>query len=257
MTTNSTNGGPPPMDRLPPDGRRSGWTGGRVVSVVAGSLLGLIVLGLVAAGVAGLVWNGTQRDDGYLTSSTVAFRSAGYAVSGDRVRVGGGDVDRSWQDSVLGKVRVRVTSADPARPIFVGIAATGDVLRYLSGVAWSRVQRIGDSHVKYTDLSGGAPSRPPSAAPIWQAQAQGTGTQAVTWRVHGGDWSVVVMNADGSRGIAFRADAGATVPWLLWVGIGTLVLAVLLAAASVALIMVPVKRVGRELREQGPLDVRS
>ena len=245
------------MDRLPPDGRRSGWTGGRVVSVVAGSLLGLIVLGLVAAGVAGLVWNGTQRDDGYLTSSTVAFRSAGYAVSGDRVRVGGGDVDRSWQDSVLGKVRVRVTSADPARPIFVGIAATGDVLRYLSGVAWSRVQRIGDSHVKYTDLSGGAPSRPPSAAPIWQAQAQGTGTQAVTWRVHGGDWSVVVMNADGSRGIAFRADAGATVPWLLWVGIGTLVLAVLLAAASVALIMVPVKRVGRELREQGPLDVRS
>ena len=256
MTTNSTNAGPPPMDQTSPS-RRSGWTGGRVVSVVAGSLLGLIVLGLVAAGVAGLVWNGTQREDGYLTSSTVAFRSAGYAVSGDRVRVGGGDVNQSWQDSVLGKVRVRVTSADPARPIFVGIAATGDVSRYLSGVAWSRVQRIGDSHVKYTDLSGGAPSRPPSAAPIWQAQAQGTGTQAVTWRVHGGDWSIVVMNADGSRGIAFRADAGATVPWLLWVGVGTLVLAVLLAAASVALIMVPVKRVGRELREPGPLDVPS
>ena len=215
------------------------------------------MLGLVAAGVAGLVWNGTQRDDGYLTSSTVAFRSAGYAVSGDRVRVGGGDVNQSWQDSVLGTVRVRVTSADPTRPIFVGIAATGDVSRYLSGVACSRVQRIGDSHIKYTDLSGGAPSRPPSAAPIWQAQAQGTGTQAVTWQVHSGDWSIVVMNADGSRGIAFRADAGATVPWLLWVGIGTLVLAVLLAAASVALIMVPVKRVGRELREPGPLDVPS
>jgi hypothetical protein len=43
-------------------------------------------------------------------------------------------------------------------------------------------------------------------------------------------------------------------PWLLWVGIGTLILAVLLAAASVALIMVPVKRVGRELRETGPVD---
>jgi hypothetical protein len=256
MTTDISDGGPPAMEQPPPRGRRSGWTGGGVVSVVAGSLLGLIALGLIAAGVAGLVWNGTQRDDGYLTSSTVQFRSSGYAVSGDRVRVGG-DADWGWQGSVLGKVRIRVTPADPARPIFVGIAATGDVFRYLSGVAWSRVQRIGESHVEYTDISGGAPSQPPSGMSIWLAKAQGTGTQAVTWRVHGGDWSVVAMNADGSRGVAFRANAGATVPWLLWVGVGALVLGVLLGAASVALIMVPVKRVGRELRERGPLDVPS
>jgi hypothetical protein len=90
--------------------------------------------------------------------------------------------------------------------------------------------------------------------PIWRAQAQGTGTQALTWRVQGRDWSVVVMNADGSPGIAFRADAGATVPWLVWVGVGVLVLGVLLAAASVALIIVPVKRVGRELHGSGPQD---
>jgi hypothetical protein len=256
MSTDMTNGGPPPMDQSPPQRRRSRWTGGRVVSVVAGSLLGLIALGLIAAGVAGLVWNGTQRDDGYLTSSTVQFRSAGYAVSGDRVRVNG-DVDWGWQNSILGKVRIRVTPADPSKPMFVGIAASGDVFRYLSGVAWSRVQRIGDTHVEYTNISGGAPSQPPGGMSIWQAQAQGTGTQALTWRVHGGDWSVVVMNADGSRGVAFRADAGATVPWLLWVGIGALALAVLLAAASVALIMIPIKRVGRELREPRPLDVPS
>jgi hypothetical protein len=225
--------------------------------VVAGSLLGVIALGLVAAGVAGLVWNGTQRDDGYLTSSTVQLHSTGYAVSGDRVQIGAGDVDSAWQDRVLGKVRIRVTPADPSKPIFVGIGATGDVFRYLSGVGWSRVQRIGDTHVAYTTISGGAPSQPPGAAPIWQAQAHGTGTQAVTWRVDGGDWSVVVMNADGSRGIAFRADAGATVPWLVWVGVGVLVLGVLLAAASVALIMVPVRRVGREQREPGPSSVTS
>lgn len=174
----------------------------------------------------------------------VQFRSAGHAVGGDRVRVGGGG-DWSWRGSMLGKVRVRATATDPARPIFVGIATTGDVFRYLSGVAWSRVERIGESHVEYTDMPGGAPARPPSAMPIWQAQAQGTGTQAVTWRVHGGDWSVMVMNADGARGVAFRADAGATVPWLLWVGIGALVLGVLLVAAAVALIMIPVRWVRR------------
>jgi hypothetical protein len=123
----------------------AGW---RVVSVVAGSLLGLIALGLVAAGVAGLVWNGTQRDDGYLTSSTIQLHGTGYAVSGDRVRIGAGDVDTAWQGRVLGKVRIRVTPADPNKPIFVGIAPSGDVVRYLSGVAWSRVQRIGDTHIE-------------------------------------------------------------------------------------------------------------
>jgi hypothetical protein len=35
------------------------------------------------------------------------------------------------------------------------------------------------------------------------------GTQTVTWKVREGDWSVVLMNSDGSRGIAADIDLGA------------------------------------------------
>src|SRR4051794_4585280 len=94
---------------------RTGWTAGRVVSVVAGSLFALIAVLLVAGGVIGLVWNGTTREGDYLTSSTVRFASDGYAVSSDRIRFGSADVDWGWESGVLGRVRIRVASDDPGR----------------------------------------------------------------------------------------------------------------------------------------------
>ena len=43
-----------------------------------------------------------------------------------------------------------------------------------------------------------APRGAPGKQRIWAASAQGAGAQALTWDVADGDWSVVVMNADGS-----------------------------------------------------------
>jgi hypothetical protein len=42
----------------------------------------------------------------------------------------------------------------------------------------------------------------------------GTGTQRLDWDVKDGSWSVVVMNADGSRGVDTTISAGAKVPFL-------------------------------------------
>ena len=47
--------------------------------------------------------------------------------------------------------------------------------------------------------------------------------QTVTWDVKHGDWSVVVMNADGSRGVDTGVSAGADFPILsalAWGGVG-------------------------------------
>ena len=44
----------------------------------------------------------------------------------------------------------------------------------------------------------------------------------LTWDIADGDWSVVVMNADGSAGVDARVSAGAKLPWLTAVGWGTL-----------------------------------
>ena len=43
---------------------------------------------------------------------------------------------------------------------------------------------------------------------------QGTGTQTLDWDVEDGNWSVVVMNADGSAGVDAGVSAGANLPFL-------------------------------------------
>ena len=68
----------------------------------------------------------------------------------------------------------------------------------------------------YRTTDGSAPTVPPADLDIWVAQSSGTGTQSVTWPLERGDWTVVVMNADGSAGVTADLAVGATVPALDW-----------------------------------------
>jgi hypothetical protein len=60
--------------------------------------------------------------------------------------------------------------------------------------------------------------------------------------VREGDWSVVLMNADGSRGVAADVDLGAKLAWLLWVAIGVLIGGVLVTGGSAALVVLAARR---------------
>jgi len=55
--------------------------------------------------------------------------------------------------------------------------------------------------------------------------------------VREGDWSVVLMNSDGSRGVAANIDVGAKMSFLLWVAIGGLLGGVLVTGGSAALVV--------------------
>jgi hypothetical protein len=62
----------------------------------------------------------------------------------------------------------------------------------------------------------------PASQDFWGAQASGSGTQTISWPVEEGEWSVVAMNADGSRNVSVDARLGARVPSLHWFAIAFL-----------------------------------
>jgi len=53
------------------------------------------------------------------------------------------------------------------------------------------------------------------------------------WNLRSGKWSIVVMNADGSRDVAATLGVGVKVPAALWVGLALSVFGAALLAAGV------------------------
>jgi len=94
----------------------------------------------------------------------------------------------------------------------------------------------------YVGHNGGAPAVPPGRAGIWAARAAGPGTQVLTWPVKSGRWTVVAMNASGSRPVSVRVTGSATLPALPWIAAGLLAGGILVAVAGVVLIAVPIRR---------------
>jgi hypothetical protein len=215
-----------------PEGSR--WTAGRVVLVVLGSIAALVGAGLLAAGVAAIVVDQTQRDEqGFLMSPSETFRSPGYAVVSRSARM-----DFAGQEwvarRILGTVKIE---SESVRPVFLGIGSEADVDSYLGNVTRSVVEEI-DRKPRYDQEPGGAPSGPPAQQRFWVASATGAGKQALTWDPASGHWVAVLMNANGSAGVEADARIGAELDPLLGVGIGITAaggLLLLLGALAIAL----------------------
>ena len=211
---------------------------GRVILIVLGSI-GVLFGVAVLAGGGFLLWaDRTQREDGYLTTPTERFATPTYALTRTRLEVDTGGAGWVLNDRWFGKVRIRGDSPG-AKTLFMGIGPEADVAKYLGTVAHANVEDIDFDpfRVTYLPVTGGAPQAPPTEQRFWAASASGVGTQTLTWKVRDGDWSVVLMNADGSRGVAADIDAGAKLSFLLWVSIGLLLGGVLVVGGSTALIV--------------------
>jgi hypothetical protein len=224
---------------------RSPWGAGRIVALVAGVLLLLLGLGLLAGGGA-LLWadNAHRTSDGFLTSDAATFRTSGFALTSDRLQLSTG-ADWVPVSSALGTARFEVTGTDPGTDVFIGIAPADAVVGYLGGVGRTVVDDVGSGTSLRTQVSGGPPSAPPGEETFWTARASGPGTQQLTWRPASGDWVLVVMNTDGSAGISVTGTAGATVPSLVGLAWGLLVAGALGVLIGVLLIVLAARRGSR------------
>ncbi len=233
---------PPPPSRTP---RRRGRV---IVFSIASAVAGLIALAFLAAGAFLLYVDFDKDGDGYYTTSSERIDSTSYAIASGNLDLdldGAGDL---VDDVGLGRVRLHA-QPNGDKPVFLGIARTSQVERYLRNT----------DHTIVTDISGGGPfgddfdpqyrdepgtGRPvaPGKSDIWAASASGTGDQTVEWKVRDGNWSIVVMNADASRGVDADMRAGAKLPFAGpagWTAIGVGILATITA---VVLLLVGLSR---------------
>jgi len=216
----------------------------RTGRIVAGTVAALVAAVLIAAAAFALYGDSKKGDDGYLSTGTERFTTATHALESERIDVG---IDgKSWIAGVedLGDARLKVAGAG-GEPVFAGIGHKRDIDRYLREVSHTVLRDIDSSpfsarHVEIDPAHPRAPG-PPAGQGFWAASTVGSGPQTLHWTPDVGDWAVVVMNADGSPGVAADVSAGAEIAFLEPLGWSLL-------GAGVLLLTVGVGLIGRELR---------
>lgn len=222
----------------------------KIVAIVIGVLLILISLAFLGSG-SFLTWLGSHTDsNGFLSFTDNHLSSSGYALTSPNVELKIGSSD--WIPGG-GFVEIRATSTGTA-PIFVGIGPTDQVAGYLNGVAYDEVTNLGwfRSSVDLVHHEGGAPASAPGQQDFWAAKQEGTGTQSVEWAVQSGNWTAVLMNADGSAPVSANLRLGARLGFLLPLGIGLLVAGVVLLAVGILLVVLGARRPRRQAQPVYP-----
>jgi hypothetical protein len=214
-------------------------------ALVGASVTGLIAFALFLAGGLLLWANGHYKDaDGYLSTGSQRFNSREYAITTPNLEVSAGAPGFMIKADRYGQIRLQ-TMAKGGKPLFVGVARTADVERWLRGTSFSEVSAIDYAPFKatYAEHHGTRKPGPPAKQRFWAA----SGAHSLRWNVQSGDWSVVVMNADGSRDVAAAVSAGAKVPFIATIAYVTLGLGLLFVIVTAALTAYGTRPVARQL----------
>ncbi|MDA0165148.1 hypothetical protein OM076_33070 [Solirubrobacter ginsenosidimutans] len=192
--------------------------GGHLATAIAGGLI-LFLSATAAVSGAALQWTTSKQDAaGYYTTTTERLVTTTSAIATD-------DLDVNGVPGSLGRVRITAQSRN-SKPIFTGIARTRDVDAYLRNTAHKTLTDfdVDPFDPTYRTSRGTETPARPADQSFWAATSDGA--KPLEWKVRDGNWSVVVMNADGSAGVDAGVSAGAKLPIL-----GDLELAAWIAAA--------------------------
>jgi hypothetical protein len=227
MTTTQTSIAPAPA--------RNSGSGAKIAAIVAGALLALA--GAVVAAVGGILL-GLFGGDGTVSSGSHPLSTERTALVSSVADID----DISSVADIVGDPRIRITahSADTREALFVGIGPAAQVDRYLASVPADLVTDFDLDPFELTrkPREGSRQPAPPADQDIWVASGTGADNATLRWKVRDGDYRLVLMNADGSRGVNAEGDVALTashVPTIAWSMIGGGALLLLAGATTVTL----------------------
>jgi hypothetical protein len=222
-------------------------TVGKIVLIVLGAIVSLVALAALAGG-AFLLWaNYARRDaDGYFTTGAHPFATPSRALVSDGFDLDTSDASFLFDSGNLARLRLKGSSDNPAKRIFIGIGPTAKVSAYLAPVEFARVTDVDldPFEATYETHPGSGEPAPPESQSYWVASASGSGTQTLIWPVEDGDWSVVVMNDDGSPEVRVHLSAGAKVAFVFRLGLGLVIGGAVFLILGIAVIVLGA-RLGR------------
>jgi hypothetical protein len=225
-------------------GPRSSRSGGHIAAIVTGTVVLAIAAAALLGGGVVIAADTTQRDsDGYYASGVEKLTTPTHALVSNGLDVGTAGPDWLFRQARLGTVRV-TASGTASKPIFVGIARKPLVGRYLRGVGHDEITDFEVDPLSVTTVRrpGVAAAAAPAAESFWARSASGSGRQTMTWPVQKGAWAVVIMNADGSRGVSSGVSVGAKLGFMRSLGIGLLIVGVILAAGGAVAVVMGMRR---------------
>jgi hypothetical protein len=190
----------------------------------------LVLLGLFATlgGVALMVLVGP---DGTFTLPQTHASSSGNALLFDAIYIRG-NLPASGNLSTT----VTISAHSSEHPIFIGVGPSSRVATYLHGVSFDRVVQVNwPGGVRTENTPGSRTPPPPGDQAFWEAMDEGTGERSVRWTVSDGDWSIVVMNEDGSRGLDVFGSVEVKLPILGPASVILLIVAILMLVGGIAL----------------------
>src|SRR3954452_21681918 len=222
MTSTATPTPSPPYHSG--DAARTGRLIGGGVLATVGAVLALGGGGVLALGGSDGEFSSGHRD---VSTSTSALVSEVASIN-----------DTADVSDALGHPRVKIAtdSMNSDRNVFVGVGRKADVDRYLAG---AQIDRVTDFDVDpwtldKTRVEGTAKPRPPATQSFWVAKSSGS-SAAIDWKVRDGNYRVVVMNADGSRGVQTESEFSVQVPHLATAAIVALIAGILLGGGGIAM----------------------
>ena len=183
---------------------------GRIVALIFG--VGGILAGLLIVPSAAAVL-GVDREDGFVTTDAYTFERSSNAIVSEDIDVLT-DAPAAVVDVFVDPVEIRITgSSADGSGLFLGIAPAEDVDAYLDAVAYDEIGNItfdGDevTDVVYVRHTGAGAPDAPASQDFWEVSVMGAGTQSLEWDIATGNWTVVMMNADGSAGVEAELDFG-------------------------------------------------
>ena len=187
-------------------------TARKITAVVFGALGVMVGAALISGGI--WILSQDRDEDDFFKSDAHTFAQESHAIVSEDIEIL--TETPTWLIDWLTDpvdLRVQGTAADA---LFLGVASTVDVDAYLAGVAHHEVTDIDFdgstiTAVDYRSVTGTAAPAPPVDQTFWEVSVTGTTEQTLDWGLESGNWTVVVMNADGSSGVDAQLALGAKV----------------------------------------------